>query len=136
MLKIIEGKHYVDGGPECWKCNGDGYKRVLSDNGYSNVGESFLGRPVNRDKRGKCNACNGTKVNPVESWDADQCWTWFATYYKRGIEQREKTWIFYYHANQYSGRKEIDLGEQPNITAALRAAVIAVAERESQTPKG
>lgn len=114
-MKIINGKHYVDGGPQypmpedCSACNLVALNPCL--------GESEV--------EGECPL-------PVESWTADQCADWLTAktmgdwYFGIGYGATEfKYEVFLRHA-----KPQFIAGGQA-LTAALRAAVIAVAEKEN-----
>jgi len=57
ILKVVDGKHYVAGGPKCKRCQGT---RMLT---------TWRGRHVYRQSDNKpCRICHGTGLQPVEEW--------------------------------------------------------------------
>lgn len=119
-MKIIDGKHYVDGGPKCYKCGGTG-NTVFRD----------------RNSEPHCPACNSTGLSPVESWTEDQYAAWV-----KKTTNCDGLNLFWFRDPEADGRiiwgiricyedappVEYKLGHHEDISDALYAAVIAVAE--------
>lgn len=147
MIKIIEGKHYVDGGPKC-----DRYEEIVSPVTQQTVAEHYceagLWYETNYDydkdiKRGEpiriglCPSCHGTGTPPVESWTDNQRAAWI-----KKTTNCDGLNLFWFIDPEADGKiiwgiricyedappVEYKLGHHEDISDALCAAVIAVAE--------
>ena len=120
-MKVIEEKHYVEGGPAC------GYKacaEMVCENGqaYHTVGKKYFG---------ECTKCHGTGLLPVELWPDAVKAAWLAKNCRApliqpGDGENSNTVI----TTTDSHQRPYFLAEELNFSAALTAAVIAVTEEE------
>ena len=119
ILKVVDGKHYVAGGPKCKRCQGT---RMLT---------TWRGRHVYRQSDNKpCRICHGTGLQPVELWpDARKAatlqeWGYYGFEYFRAADQGVNV------ARTENKIGEPIHGEGKDLTEALTNLVITVAEEE------
>ena len=119
ILKVVDGKHYVEYGPPCERCGGTGDSwEWLEDS------RSYL------LKSGGCPACHGTGLLAVELWpDARKAatlqeWGYYGFEYFRAADQGVNV------ARTENKIGEPIHGEGKDLTEALTNLVIAVAEEE------
>ena len=126
ILKVVDGKHYVEYGPPCERCGGTGDSwEWLEDS------RSYL------LKSGGCPACHGTGLLAVELWPDARKAEWLLSqgyagfeYYRNTIMDDEKKMVIRvrFHRDEYSVSYTYGYGD--DFSQALTAAVIAVAEEE------
>ena len=124
ILKVVDGKHYVEGGPECEQCDGEGEYYYCEQVGMV-----------------KCEDCHRTGLQPVEQWSDARKAEWLKknnpTEGVLTISPSTVGWgvWFYMDNNPWDGEDPIYApngddawGEAEDFSVTLTAAVIAVAE--------
>lgn len=127
-MQVIDGKHYVEGGPKCegWQ-NYEGTHVPMSwadcDNGKNAIFDSPEARRQQKLIIIKCPACHGTGVKPVESWTADE----YAEWLRQGFKLTDKSIKKIYQQAVSKAFQSVFYGDT-ELTHALQAAVIAIEE--------
>ena len=138
ILKVVDGKHYVDGGPACEAVSsGTGYADWRCLNGRRIYTYAKAGR---KKDNGECLDCHGTGLQPVEQWSDARKAEWLLENiehpngiyfsYHRDAFHRNKNAIAIYDHNWGSGDRLKIIGKAEDFSQALTAAVIAVAEEQ------
>jgi len=122
ILKVVDGKHYVKGGPECPKCEGDGLYTIWTGGHKIRL----------RGETGGCWDCDGTGLQPVEEWpDARKAkWIWDNGFGWSPDKFQNDEGKMEIEINVSKNGCDIYFGYGFDLSQALTAAVIAVAEVE------
>lgn len=124
ILKEVDGKAYVKGGPECVGCKGKGRVVIVL----------IHGKPAPKTT---CPVCHGTGVQAVQDWSDARKAEWLKENKSEGIltiSPSRAGWGIFFMGYDY---KEYPIpnpngddawGEAEDFSAALTAAVIAVAK--------
>ena len=127
ILKVVDGKHYVEGGPECPKCEGDGLYTIWTGGHKIRL----------RGETGGCWDCDGTGLRAVELWPDARKAEWLnreldTNLTISGCSYRDRHYGFEVYHEAKSALKPICrlIGFGDDLSQSLTAAVIAVAEEQ------
>ena len=134
-MKVIDGKHYVDGGPVCdgggnafLNCKGTG-RFIIAPGAPLDTTANQIGVDE------PCSYCHGTGVLPVEEWSDTQKADWLRSQVGKGKKHGS---VFIYHEWRFTeGYWQIGLdnhkyGESDDFSEALTLTVIKVAEEKEK----
>jgi hypothetical protein len=128
IIKEVDGKVYVAGGPECdFTCQAWEQDSILED--VECINGRLIGK-LTKMRLGVCPACHGTGVQAVQDWPdkVKAEWLFNALDNNVWVTRDGEDWIIIHGDSNAYWLRDDALAIDPDFSAALTAAVIAVAQ--------